>query len=118
VRLKAKPWVPRGNSAANAITTADFIGTESSGWQTWTSVDRAGKYAEGCALQGRTDIALSAGVGLRWPVNLALSGLTAERDLAVTVALKELAPSLHLCKNLNQKANTNPLSPIYEDSQI
>ncbi len=51
MRLKAKPWVPRGKSAADAITTVDFIGTESSGWQTWTSVDRAAKYAEGCALR-------------------------------------------------------------------
>lgn len=67
---------------------------------------------------GRTELALSAGVGLRWPVNLALSGLTAERNLAVTVALKELAPSLHLCKNVNQKANTNQLSLMHDDSQI
>ena len=65
------------------------------------SVDRAGKYAEGCALKGRTEVALSAGVGLGWPVNSTLSGLTAEGDLAVTVALKELTPSPHLCKNVN-----------------
>jgi hypothetical protein len=86
----------RGKSAADATTTLDFIGTESSGWQTWASVDRAWTHPERCALEGRSEVAFSAGVGLRWPVNPTLSGLTAEGDLVSTMALRKLTPSLHL----------------------
>ncbi len=59
-------------------------------------MDWAWTHPEGCALEGRSEIAFSAGVGLGWPVNPTLSGLTAEGDLVSTMALRKLNLTLHL----------------------